>query len=35
MKINIFEERFIDVLNILAVKSYLKRIDKYEVKMMC
>lgn len=32
MKINIFEERFIDVLNILAVKSYLKRIDKYEVK---
>lgn len=32
MKINIFEERIIDVLNILAVKSYLKRIDKYEVK---
>lgn len=32
MKINIFEERFIDVSNILAVKSYLKRIENYEVK---
>ena len=32
MKINIFEERFIDVSNILAVKSYLKRIDNFEVK---
>jgi hypothetical protein len=32
MKINIFEERFIEVENILAVKSFLKRIDDYEVK---
>lgn len=32
MKINILEERFIDVVDILAVKSYLKRIDDYVVE---
>lgn len=31
MKINIFEERFLEVEDILAVKSFLKRIDNYEV----
>lgn len=31
MKINIFEERFLEVDDILAVKSFLKRIDNYEV----
>lgn len=35
MKINILEEKFKEVPNILAVKTYVKRFDKYETKKDC
>ncbi len=35
MKINILEERFKEVPNISAVKTYIKRFDKYDTKKDC
>ena len=35
LKINILEERFKEVANISAVKTYVKRFDKYEIKNDC